>query len=204
MRLLITATALLALGLPPLAQALKSDKDQPVDLTARSVDADEKTGISIYQDNAVIVRGSLHVRADRIEIVTRDDEIEIARAWGRPIAMRQRPEGKRNDAYAEADRMIYYAKEDRVEMYENVTLRHLPDGKEDELQAAADRLIYYTAEDKVDMFGHVTLRRDRDLLIGETLHYDIDAERVLIRSAADGGRIRAVIQPKKKPAAAKP
>ena len=47
---------LLLFALSPAALALTTDKDQPADIQARSVDADERTNIAIYQDNVRYVQ----------------------------------------------------------------------------------------------------------------------------------------------------
>ena len=45
-------------------ETLSTDKDQPADIQARSVDADERTNIAIYQDNVRYVQGTRHIESD--------------------------------------------------------------------------------------------------------------------------------------------
>lgn len=58
--------ALLLVG-PP-TQALESDKEQPIELVADSVDIDETKGVSIYKGDVDLRQGSMHLRADIVTV----------------------------------------------------------------------------------------------------------------------------------------
>ena len=80
------ACALLLVG--PAARALESDAQQPINIRARSVEANEKTGVSVYQGDVVMTQGSLRIEGDRVEVTLRDGAPQRVRAWGKPARVR--------------------------------------------------------------------------------------------------------------------
>jgi lipopolysaccharide export system protein LptA len=50
------------------AHALSSDKDQPIELAADSVDVDEGKGVSVYKGNVDLRQGSMKLLADTVSI----------------------------------------------------------------------------------------------------------------------------------------
>lgn len=53
------------------ALALTNDKNQPIQLSADSVDIDQATGQSIYKGHVDMRQGSMRLRADRVTILSR-------------------------------------------------------------------------------------------------------------------------------------
>lgn len=113
--------AALFLGAPA-AQALKSDAEQPINIRARSVDVNEKTGVSVYRGDVVMTQGSLRLEADRVEITQRQGRTDLIRAWGKPARIRSRTDAG-EEIRARAARAEYRAGERRIDMYGDVELR---------------------------------------------------------------------------------
>lgn len=90
------------------AFALSSDKEQPINVEADSVEIDHKTGISVYKGNVTLSQGSIHLDADTVTLYSRNNDIEKAIAEGKPAHYRQRPDGKTEDIRAQSQRMEYY------------------------------------------------------------------------------------------------
>jgi len=105
----------------PDAHALKSDADQPINVRARSVEVNEKTGISVYRGSVVMTQGSLTIEADRVEVVLRNGQTERVRANGKPLRMRMRTDAGEN-VRASAARADYDNKAQRMDLYDNVEL----------------------------------------------------------------------------------
>jgi lipopolysaccharide export system protein LptA len=100
--------ALLAMcGAAP-AFALSSDKEQPINVEADSVEINHKTGVSVYTGNVTLTQGSIHLDADTVTLYSRNNDIEKAIAEGKPAHYRQRPDGKLEDIRAQSQRMEYY------------------------------------------------------------------------------------------------
>lgn len=110
---------LLFVGLP--ANALKTDADQPVNIRARAVDANEKTGIATYRGDVVFTQGSLRIHADRIEVLTRDNRVQSVHAAGKPIKMRARSD-RGEELRASAQRLEYSAPRRQLNLYGEVVV----------------------------------------------------------------------------------
>lgn len=84
--------ALLALSLLfacSAALALESDRRQPIELAADSVDIDEGKGISIYKGDVDLRQGSIHLRADIVTVHQRGGKTSKIVAEGRPVKFKQ-------------------------------------------------------------------------------------------------------------------
>jgi lipopolysaccharide export system protein LptA len=106
----------------PSAYALKSDADQPINIRARRVEANEKTGESVYSGNVVMTQGSLTIEADRLEVILREGQTELIRAAGKPMRMRARTDAGEN-IRARAARAEYHGKARKIDFFGNVELR---------------------------------------------------------------------------------
>lgn len=105
----------------PTAQALKSDAQQPINIRARSVAANEKTGVSVYRGDVVMTQGSLRIEADRLEVTLHNGRTDLIRAWGKPARLRSRTDAG-DDIHASAARVEYRAKAGQVDLYDNVAI----------------------------------------------------------------------------------
>ncbi|WP_172597603.1 lipopolysaccharide transport periplasmic protein LptA [Sulfuriflexus mobilis] len=101
---------LLCLLLPLPALALKSDKDQPMNIEADRVDIDDEKGISTFRGNVVITRGSILIKGN-VVIVYRDKNKDLDRvhATGKRAHFQQRPDNKPDDVIAEGRELFYDA-----------------------------------------------------------------------------------------------
>lgn len=119
---LICALALAACIAAPPVLALKGDAEQPINIRARSVEANEKTGVSVYTGNVVATQGSLRLEADRVEVTLRDGRTDLIRAWGRPVRLQTRTDNG-EDIRARAARALYRTSTRRIELNGNVELK---------------------------------------------------------------------------------
>lgn len=116
-------TLLLSLMAETTAHAAGLDKDEPIRIDARSVEANDKTGAMIYSGNVVIEQGRLSIQADRVEITTRQGKTELVRATGKPAKLRQRAGGEDEEVRAEANRVDYRVSLGKIDMSGRVSLR---------------------------------------------------------------------------------
>lgn len=138
----IFACCLLLLASP--VHALKSDRDQPMDIAADRVDVDDNKGISTFRGNVQVTRGSLRMAGDVI-VITRDQngELQTMVATGSPAMYRQRPDNKPNDVIAHANNINYNAKTDIVTLKEQARVDQGSDS------FSGDSLVYNANLDKV-------------------------------------------------------
>ncbi|MCR4301182.1 MAG: lipopolysaccharide transport periplasmic protein LptA [Sulfuricaulis sp.] len=105
------------------SNAAKRNEDEPIRIDARTVEANDKTGTVIYNGNVVAEQGRLSISADRVEIFSRQGKTELMRATGKPVKLRQGPDGDNTEILAEAARVDYHFSQRRIDMIGQVTLR---------------------------------------------------------------------------------
>lgn len=194
-----------ALALPLTTLALSTDKDQLADIQARSLDADERTNVSVYRGNVHYAQGTRHIESDYLKVIMKDDDVEQANATGRPVKLRVRPDNSPHDAHATGERLEYRKAGDVMELFDAVTLQHLPAGKDVETRASADRLRYRGNEDVAELFGRVIVQQGGDVTSGGYAHLDLKTDRAIVRGGPHTDeRTYTVIQPRKKSAEPKP
>ena len=98
------------------------DADAPISINARSVEVDEKTGRVVYSGNVVVEQGRLSIRADRVEITTRQGRTELVRATGKPARLHRRPGDGDDEIRADAGRIDYHVARRNIDMSGRVSL----------------------------------------------------------------------------------
>lgn len=169
------ATALLSAALLPLfvaasAQAERADREKPVNLEADRITVDDAKKQHIFEGNVTLTQGTLVIRANRL-VVTQDIEgFQKGVAYGNPARFKQKREGSDETVEGEAERIEHDAR-----------------------------------TEKTEFFNRAWVRTGLDEVKGNYISYDSLTERYLVTSASDSkgattptGRVRAVIQPKRK------
>ena len=166
---LIPAICLLLLPFSALAE--KADRDKPINLESDTVTVDDAKRVSTYEGNVVLVQGTLNIRSDKM-VVTEDAEgFQHGTAYGNPAYFRQKREGF--DEY---------------------------------IEGWGKRIEYDNRTDKVELFTEARMRKNQDEVHGNFISYDGKTELFNVigggKEAASAsnprGRVRAVMQPKKK------
>ena len=85
-KLLLTLILLCAVGV---VVALESDKEQPIELAADSVDIDESKGTSVYRGDVDLRQGSMHLQADVVTVYQNKRKPTKIIAEGRPVKFQQ-------------------------------------------------------------------------------------------------------------------
>jgi lipopolysaccharide export system protein LptA len=166
------ALALILLAaLPCSVHAELSDRDKPVNLEADRLTMDDKKKESVFEGNVTMTQGTLMLRADRVVVRQDAEGFNFALAWGRQAYFRQKREGL--DEYIEgySDRMEYDGKQDKVQLFTNARVSKGVD------EVRGDYISY----DAVTEFYQV-----------------IGGGKAAATAGNPQGRVRAVIQPKKR------
>lgn len=169
--ILTLAAACMVCASPALAE--KADRDKPVNIESDRMNADDVRRIATFEGRVVLTQGTLTLRADRITVRQDRDGFQFGTAVGKPASFRQKREGTNEYVEAEAERIEYDARAERVEFFENARMRR--DGGDD----VRGNYISYDARTE-----HFTVNSRPAGGAGE---------------AAKGGppgRVRAVIQPR--------
>lgn len=137
----------------PLLQALPSDREQPVQVSADSARFNEKTGIASYTGNVHIQQGSLQIHADKV-VVTVDSKGSILStvSTGSPARYQQQPDAKKGLVNAEALRIDYDAKNAVITLTGNARLQ------QDGSRFSGQSIVYNSQKQQVDARGDGTNR----------------------------------------------
>lgn len=110
--LALAGTALLAAS----AQALESDRDQPLEVAARSSNTDLNTGVYELTGDVEIRQGSLHIQADRGEVHRPGENEDVTRVVleGSPARLEQALDNAAGQMRARAQRIDYDRRADIV------------------------------------------------------------------------------------------
>lgn len=157
------------------ALAEKADKDKPTQIEANRMSADDTRRLNIFEGNVVLTKGTIRITAERVVVRQDPDGFQHATASGAPVRFRQ--------------------KQDPKEGKEGVWV----DGE-------ALRVEIDDRNEKVEMFDRARVARDGDEVRGDYIFLDQRSEFFSVSGGkgAPGGRVRAVIQPKTKPAEGAP
>ncbi len=156
------------------AHAEKADKEKPIDLEADSVMVNDAKKTSTYTGNVILTQGTLTIKGDRLIVREDQDGFQHSTSYGKPTTFRQKMEGKN-----------------------------------EYIEGSAQRIEYDGRMDKVQLYTKAWVKRGEDIVHGDYIMYDASAEFAEVigggsqaaTPATPTGRVRAVIQPKKKPEA---
>jgi lipopolysaccharide export system protein LptA len=137
-RALAAASALAALAWPAPGWAERADRNKPL-----SVEADQPGKIDlqnqfiVFNGNVVVTKGTMVIRAARIEVRETPDGYHTAIATGapgKPASFRQKRDGVEETIEGEAERLEYDGRADAIRFVNNASVRRLRGG------AVADEL----------------------------------------------------------------
>lgn len=155
------------------ANAERADRDKPVNIESDRMNADDARKTAVFDGRVVLTQGTLVIRADKITVSQDRDGFQTGIAIGKPATFRQKRDGSNEYVDAEAERIEYDARADRVEFFERARMRR--DGGDD----VRGNYISYDAKTE-----HFTVNSRRDA-----------AGREVGKPGANE-RVQAIIQPK--------
>jgi lipopolysaccharide export system protein LptA len=160
------------------ARAEKADRDKPVNIEADRVSVDDVKKVQIFEGNVQLIKGTLIIRAERIVVSQDDDGYQRGVATGTastPPRFRQKREAQ-----------------------------------DDFIEGEGERIEHDAKAEKTEFFNRAWVKSGLDEVRGQFISYDARTENYFVTSGANGSRaqpgsnerVRAVIQPKNKEAAA--
>ncbi len=140
----VLAFAALLSVAPSSAQALSTDREQPIVIEAAAAEADNRKRVTVYRGDVVITQGTLRITGDTVWIYYDDaNTITKAISIGKPAKFRQLPDGKEDYMTANAERMEYLADQDLILLLGNA---RYGEGKD---QITAPRITYDSRRGRV-------------------------------------------------------
>lgn len=169
------ATGLTDLFFPGLVLAERADRDKPIHLESDRATVEDATKASVFTGNVVFTQGTLVIHADKMIMKEDSRGFRHATAFGNPVSFRQKQDGK--DEYIEgwSEQMEYDSTTDRVQLFKKARMKRNQD------EVRGDYILY----DATSEFFQVMGNREGNAKAGESI--------------TTGGRVKAVIQPKKRP-----
>jgi lipopolysaccharide export system protein LptA len=170
------ALLMLALAVVGPVRAERTDRDKPVNIEADRMMADDQKQTAVFEGRVVLTQGTFVLRADRLTVRQDPQGFQTGVAVGNPATFRQKRDGVDEWIDGEALRIEYDGKSERVEL-----------------------------------FDRARISREKDEVRGNYISYDSRGEVFRVQPSKDAtapagreGRVRAVIQPKKKDVASPP
>jgi lipopolysaccharide export system protein LptA len=105
------------------AHAEKADRDKPVNLEADTVTLDDVRKVSVYEGNVILSQGTLMLRADRVQVTQTASGLDKVVATGRPVAFRQKVDGRDEFIEGFANRIEYDSVNSQLELIGQAQLR---------------------------------------------------------------------------------
>lgn len=138
--LVLAAAVVLPHGL---AWADKADRSQPVVFAADAARVDESKRVNILTGNVELTKGTMLIRADRVEVRQNPDGTQTATATGGQGGrsyFKQKREGVDEVIEGEAEKIVYEGRDDTVNFTTRAEMRRLTAGrKTDEVNGQAIR-----------------------------------------------------------------
>ena len=157
------------------ALAEKADRAKPTQVEANRMSADDARRMNIFEGNVVVTRGTIRVLADRLVVRQDSEGNQVSTATGEPVRFRQRQDAK-------------------------------PPATQGEwMDGEARRIEIDDAGGKVELYESARVNRGGDEVTGDYIFVDQASDFFSVSSGKGepGGRVKAVIQPKGAPDAAK-
>ena len=154
------------------AFAEAADRDKPIELEADTVTVNDAKKTSTYTGTVILTQGTLIIRADKLVVREDKEGFQHSTSTGNPTTFKQKREGKN-----------------------------------EYMEGSAQRIEYDGRMDKVQLYTKAWVKRGEDIVYGDYISYDANAEYAEViggsksESNPGSGRVKAIIQPKNKPAA---
>lgn len=171
------AMALLA-GLCATAWAEKADRNKPMNAEADSLRYDDVKQTSVFTGNVVITKGTMVIRADRVEVRQDNEGYQFGTATsasGKRAFFRQKRDAGDEWIEGEAEVIVYDGKADNVTFSRNATMRRLR-GVTLADEAFGAQIVYDNTNDMFNVAG--------------------GAASGSAATGNPGGRVRAVLSPR--------
>jgi lipopolysaccharide export system protein LptA len=142
-RLLLIASGLLALVAQP-SLAERADRDQPMQIEADRMQHDENKQLTTFSGRVFAVKGSMNLRAERLEVRQETKGQQQAQLWAAPgqrVFFRQKREALNEYIEGEAEQLVFDHRQEVLTLSRRAEIRVLRGGQiTDRIQG--ERIVY--------------------------------------------------------------
>ena len=110
---------MLLMGISSEVWALRSDRNQPIDIKADRVEVDQQKEVSHYIGNVRMEQGSLKIDAAEVVVYMEQGKLNKIVITGKPARFEQQPENQKEIVNSQAEYMEYYAGDERLLLKHN-------------------------------------------------------------------------------------
>ncbi len=111
-----------------LVYAEKNDANKPTIIDSERVSINEATQTKIFEGNVIINKGSLLIKADRIEATVDENGYQMLKAQGRkeqPTRFQQKRDGLDEMIEAQSVRLVFDGKADTITLFDQAIIRRV-------------------------------------------------------------------------------
>ncbi len=145
----------LAAGATALAE--QADRLKPMQVEADKMQHDENRQLTVLTGNVQAVKGTLVMRAARMEVQQDSKGQQVARLWAEPgqrVFFRQKREGLDEFVEGEAVQAVYDGRQDLMTLTDRAEMRTLREGRvADQIQG--QRIVYNNSTEVMNVDGKV-------------------------------------------------
>ena len=137
--------------LSPFANALTTDKDQPIEIEADEAELDDKKNVTVYTGNVIVTQGSIRMTGEKMTVYyTDDNDLDSVIIEGHPATYRQLPDNSEVYDEAQAKRMEYNNRKNLVVLIDNAIVQ------QEDLRFSGNRIEYDTENSKIKAKGQAS------------------------------------------------
>lgn len=104
------------------ANALPSDRTQPIHIKSDQAHSDQNRGLTTYSGSVQMDQGSLQILADKVIISSLDNQVAKIIAIGKPAQYQQQPSPESEMVTATGERIVYLVKQETLTLIDNASL----------------------------------------------------------------------------------
>lgn len=108
----------------PTSHARSDDSEQPIQISANTAELNDKSGVSIYRGDVVMIQGTTILKGDKITVYTENNAVSIIIAFG-DLATYQETTDEGDVVYAESEEMVHNANKNKIELFRQAKITQL-------------------------------------------------------------------------------
>jgi len=110
---------------------------------ANTAELNERSGVSTYKGNVIVVQGSLTMKADRMVLQSKDHKLTRMTGTGKPATYKQIDSSTGEPIHGEADQIVYLPGKNQLILVGNASLL------KNDNTFTSERIVYNTVNDYV-------------------------------------------------------